>query len=108
MPESGGVDPIWNPDPRRIGSYTLVGRQITPPDLASATLLMRERHGAIPRQLGKINCQFNLYEPTGKCKDLSDFLAGWSDYVLIYSGAIVTDKDLGDRSAWDSGRRGRG
>ena len=102
LPESGGVDPIWVPDPRRIGSYTLVGRQITPPDLASATLLLRERHGAIPRQLGKINCQFNLYELTGKCKDLSDFQAGWSDYVLIYSGAIVTDKDLGDRSAWDS------
>ena len=35
----GRVDPIWNPDPRRVGQYTLVG-QITPPDLASATLLM--------------------------------------------------------------------
>ena len=103
LPESGGVDPIWVPDPRRIGSYTLVGRQITPPDLASATLLLPRaawRDPAPARQ--KINCQFNLYELTGKCKDLSDFQAGWSDYVLIYSGAIVTDKDLGDRSAWDS------
>lgn len=102
LPEAGGVDPIWVPDPRRIGQYQLVGRQITPPDLASATLIMRERHGAIPRQLGKIGCQFNLYELTGKCKDLSDFLGGWTDYVLIYAGALVTDKDLGDRSAWDS------
>ena len=63
---------------------------------------MRERHGSIPRQLGRIGCQFNLYEPTGGLQDLSDFLAGWSDCVLICSGAIVSDKDLGDRSAWDS------
>lgn len=102
LPESGGIDPIWVPNGRRIGQYTLVGRSVSPPDLASATLTMREQHGSIPRQLGAIGCQFNLYEATGKCKDLSDFTGGWTDYVLIYSGALVTDKDLGDRSAWDS------
>ena len=42
VPESGGLTDL-EPDPRRVGQYTLVGRQITPPDLASATLLMRER-----------------------------------------------------------------
>lgn len=102
LPESGGIDPIWVPDPRRQGAYKLVGRSITPPDLASATVMMLEKHGAIPRQLQKIGCLFNLYEPTGKCKDLSDFTRGWSDYVLVYSGALVTDKDLGTRTAWDS------
>jgi hypothetical protein len=101
-PESGAIDPIWVPDPRRAGQYKLVGRSITPADLAAATLVMREKHGAIPRQLQRINCAFNLYNVVGDCKDLSDFLAGWSDYVLIYSGALVTDKDLGDRQAWDS------
>lgn len=101
-PESGGVDPIWVPDPRRPGRYKLVNRSITPADLASASIVMLENHGSIPRQLGTIGCPFNAYEVTGNCKDLSDFMSGWSDYVLIYSGGIVTDKDLGDRSAWDS------
>lgn len=102
VPESGGIDPIFVPDPRRQGLYKLVGRSITPPDLASATVMMLEKHGSIPRQLQKIGCVFNLYEPTGKCKDLSDFTRGWSDYVLVYSGALVTDKDLGTRTAWDT------
>lgn len=102
VPDSGGIDPIFVPDPRKPGSYRLIGRKITPPDLASATLKLLERHGAIPRQLLQQGCQFNLYEPTGDCKDLSDFLSGWSDYVLIYSLAQVTDKDLGTRSAWDA------
>lgn len=101
-PESGGIDPLWVPDPRKVGAYRLVGRSVSPPDLASATLLMKEKHGAIPRQLQRIGCAFNLYEPTGVCKDLSDFLNGWSDYVLVYSYAEVTDKDLGDRMGWDS------
>lgn len=102
LPESGGIDPIWVPDPRRIGQYQLVGRSITPPDLASATLVLKEQHGSVPKQLGVIGCQFNMYEVTGRCKDLSDFINGWNDYVLIYAGALVTDKDLGDRTAWDS------
>lgn len=101
-PESGGIDPIWVPDPVRIGAYRLVGRSITPPDLASASLMLREKHGSIPRQLQRIGCAFNLYEPTGVCKDLSDFLRGWSDYVLVYSNALVTDKDYGTRTSFDS------
>jgi len=31
LPESGGIDPIFVPDPRRQGAYRLVGRSITPP-----------------------------------------------------------------------------
>jgi hypothetical protein len=100
--ETGGVNPIWVHDPRRQGQYRLVGRSITAPDLASATLIMREKHGVIPRQLTKIGCLFNLYEVTGACNDLSDFLSGWSDYVLIYSGCLVTKKDLGKRTSWDA------
>jgi photosystem II stability/assembly factor-like uncharacterized protein len=100
-PESGGIDPIYVHDPRRPGKYRLVGRTVSPADLPSATVVFREKHGIIPRALLK-SCPFNVYEPTGTCKDLSDFLAGWSDYVLIYAGGEVTDKDLGDRSPFDS------
>lgn len=102
LPESGGIDPVWVPDLRTAGLYRLVGRKVTPPSLAGASLHLLEKHGSIPRQLTRIGCQFNMYELTGNCTDLSDFLAGWTDYVLIYSGALVTDKDLGTRSAWDS------
>lgn len=101
-PESGGVDPVFVPDPRKAGRYKLVARSITAPDLPTATLIMHEKHGSIPRQLQRIGCPFTLYELSGQCKDLSDFLSGWSDYVLIYSGAEVTDKDLGTRTARDS------
>lgn len=102
LPETGGIDPIWVPDPNVIGRYRLVGRKQTPPALASAALHLTEKHGSIPRQLTRIGCAFNLYEATGNCADLSDFLGGWTDYVLVYSGAIVTDKDLGTRSSFDS------
>lgn len=101
-PESGGIDPLWVHDPRSVGKYRLVGSSISPADLDGATLVMREKHGSLPWQLFRFGCQFNLYEPTGNCKDLSDFIAGWSDYVLVYSGALITDKDLGDRVTFDS------
>lgn len=101
-PESGGVDPIWVPDPRRTGKYRIVGRSITPADLPTATLKLLEKRGAVPRQLTTINCPFNIYEVSSSCKDVSDFISGWTDYVLIYSYAIVDDKDLGTRGAWDS------
>lgn len=99
----GKVDPVWVPDPQRIGGYRLVARKLSPPDLAEATLVLLEKHGAIPRQLFKIKCPFNLYENIGMCKDLSDYMAGWSDYVMVYSSAIVDgSKDLGARSAFDA------
>lgn len=101
-PELGGIDPIRVQDPRRPGAYRIVGRSISPEDLPTATLTLRERHGAVPRQLRKQNCQFNLYEVVGNCGDLSDALAGWSDYVQIYSGGRVTDKSPGDRITFDS------
>lgn len=102
VPESGGVDPIRIPDPHKIGGYKLVGRKITPADLATATLKILENHNTIPRQLFKAGCPFNFYEATGKCRDLSDFLRGWESYVLVYSAGLTTEKDLGTRMAWDA------
>lgn len=98
-PESGGVDPIWVHDPRRPGKFKLVGRSRTAPDLAEATLVFLEKHGGVPRQLATLGC-FSAFELSGACGDLSDFVGGWKDYVLVYANGEVTDKDLGDRSAW--------
>lgn len=100
-PESGGIDPIWVPDPSRQTKWRLVGKSISTPDLAAADVVFREKHGVISRALLR-SCPFNLYEVTGACGQLQDFTGGWTDYVLIYSGAVVTDKDLGDRITFDS------
>lgn len=101
-PEAGGVDPIRVHDPRRPGTYRLIGRSVSPADLPTATIALREQHNAIPRALLQVGCQLNAYEVSGRCKDLSDFISGWEDYVLVYGGGIITDKDLGDRVAFDS------
>jgi photosystem II stability/assembly factor-like uncharacterized protein len=99
--DNGAVNPVWVHDPSFSGRFKLIGRTVSPPNLAKASVKMREKHGAIPRTLLKQNCKFNLYELTGTCGDLSDFVGGWSDYVLIYSNAITTTRSLGTRSAWD-------
>lgn len=102
LSETGAIDPIWVPNPNVQGKYRLAGRKYAPAALPKAGITLLEKHGAIPRQLQRIGCQFNLYEATGACNDLSDFTAGWTDYVLIYSGAITTDKSLGARTVRES------
>lgn len=101
-PVSGGISPIRVPHPTRIGQYQQVGRSVEPADFATATVEVMERHGSIPFTLADLSCPQNYYIPTGKCKDLSDFLRGWSDYIEVYSGALVTDVDLGDRTQYDA------
>lgn len=100
--DNGSVEPIYVPDPLVAGRYKIVNRSRSAPDLSEATLVLLEKHNAIPWQLFKQNCPFNVYEATGACADLSDFNAGWSDYMMIYSNMLVTSRDLGDRTAWDS------
>lgn len=99
LPEAGDITPIWVHDPRRPGKFKLVGRKKTAPDFPESTLVFLEKHGALPRQLARLGC-LTLYEPTGACKDLSDPVGGWSDYVMVYADGQAVDKDLGDRTAW--------
>lgn len=101
LPESGGVNPVWVPDPTRIGGYRLVSKTVEPQDLPEATITMLEKSGTLPRQLMTIGCSLNVYDVHGLCGDLSD-PSQWSGYKLVYGGGKVTDKDLGDRSSWDS------
>lgn len=99
IPEAGDISPIWVHDPRRPGKFKLVGRKKTAPDFPESTIVFLEKHGSLPRQLARMGC-LTVYEPTGACKDLTDPVGGWSDYVLVYADGQVMDKDLGDRSAW--------
>lgn len=101
-PIRGAVNPIRVPDPNSPGKFKIVGHSEAARDMDGATLAALERHGAIPRLLGRDQCAVNIYEMTGPCKNLSDFGSGWSDYVLIYSGGLITTVNLGDRTGWDS------
>lgn len=100
VPEFGTIDPIYAPSVYDSDEYDLIGRKINTPELPQATVTFLERHGSLPRQLQEMGC-FNLYNYVGQCKDLSDQVAGWDDYVLIYSSGMVENKNLGDRSTWD-------
>lgn len=102
-PLRGTIEPTRVPHPSRIKQFKTVGRRASAPDLPTATLHLLERHGYIPSALGAMACPFNLYSVAGKCEgqNLSDFLAGWEDFVEVYSLAEATQVDGGDRTAWE-------
>lgn len=102
IPVRGSIDPVYVHDPREVGAYVRAARTIGPPDLPTSDVMFREKHGAIPRQLLGFNCELNIYLPRGVCANLSDFDGGWSDYVLVFSRGLVTGRDLGDVSSFDS------
>lgn len=98
-PERGSISPVNMPDPSRRRAYRLVGRTEEPPDLPSYNLTLTEKHGKIPRALGRIGCEINLYLSVGRCKDPSDPDRGWEDYWHVLQGGIVSDKDHGARTS---------
>ncbi len=95
------ADPAWAPDPSNAKRFKLISRMVSAPDLAAATLTFYEKHGILPKQLFQ-QCPFSVYEVTGTCQDLSDLYAGVTDYLLIYSLGLVTDRSYGDRVTMDS------
>lgn len=101
LPEAGGFTPAFAPDPANAKRFKLISRLASAPDLPSATIMFYEKHGVLPRQLFK-QCPFSVYEVAGSCQDLSDLYNGVTDYLLIYSLAMVAEKNLGDRVTMDS------
>ncbi len=96
---SGGVDPIWVPSPRRPGSWELRGRVRAPADLPSISLEWHEYlAGGIPAVLLKQNCVTTFYEMSSRCRDLSDYNRGWDGYVMIYADGIAGEVDMGTRN----------
>lgn len=100
-PVLGDVKPMFIHDPNSVGSYKPVASMISPPDFAKADLVLSEKRGYVPRQFLAPKCNYNAYEVIGQCKDLSDFNNGWSDYVAIYPGGILTGRNFGDRTTWE-------
>ncbi len=87
-PRSGGISPINVHDPRVSGRYRRVGRTVDPSDFPSFTTQFLQKKDALPRHLTALgDCVTNFYQVVGDCKDLSDFVNGWTAYVKIMSWA---------------------
>lgn len=100
MVNSGAVEPIWVPSPRRPGTWELRGRTRQTPALPAVSLQFHEDlAGGIPRQLTKQLCPYTFYELSSRCKDLSDYNRGWGGYVMVYADGIAGPVDGGARSA---------
>lgn len=95
------IEPIRVPSPDRNEAYQNVGRKISAPDFPTANLRVLESRDTLPFQLGPLDCPFNLYLPVGKCKNPSDFAAGWESIVEIVSWAEATSVDEGARLQWE-------
>lgn len=101
-PVSGGVERIVQSDPYRLSGYSTAGKTVSPADLPSYTLTFREKKRYIPRVLMQGECPLATYEPSGECQSLADIDRGWSDYVMVYSGGLATDRNPGDRTSFDA------
>lgn len=96
---SGSVEPLWVPSPRRPGTWELKGRTRQTPALPTVSVEWMENiEGGIPRQLLKQNCAQTFYELSSRCKDLSDYNRGWGGYVMIYADGIAGPVNAGGRS----------
>lgn len=94
-PITGGRDPIRVHDPYRRagGAYKNVGETVSAPDFPGTTINFMERHGGIGRADFDGGCNNNFYESVGACKNPSDFINGWSDFVKVYSYARANSKN---------------
>lgn len=100
-PIRGGIDPMYVHSQNEIGAYDLIGRMVTPPDLPEVPITFRERAGKIPRHLLNVNCLMTAYVLTGQCESLANFDTGWSGYVKIYSGGLITDRTGTDDTSFE-------
>ena len=101
-PIRGGISPVNVHDPRQVGRYQQVADKIEAPDFASSTVQFLQRREALPEHLTTLSdCDATIYQVVGDCKDLSDFLNGWSAYIKIMSNGSVTDVEEAG-GAWDS------
>jgi hypothetical protein len=99
----GDIDPVYVHDPTTAGLRKLISRSRGAPDLPEATLMLLQKRGPLPRDLGASGCPFNVYLVVGNCGDLSDPLNGWTNgYVESYVQASPTDVDFGDRMDMES------
>ena len=101
-PVRGGIKPAYVHDPNRRNAYRLIGSSVDTPDLPSAKITFRQKHGALSWVRGDLSCPINFYELAGMCNRPDSFLTGWSDMITIYSQGLATDRSGANRTAFDS------
>jgi len=103
-PITGGRTPIRVHDPNRRagGAYRLVGETTDAPDFPSTTINFMERHSGVPREFFDAGCPNNYYESVGSCKNPSDFINGWSDFMKVYSYGRANNRDESGLTTQDS------
>jgi photosystem II stability/assembly factor-like uncharacterized protein len=100
-PVRGGITPAYVHDPQRRNAYRLIGSSVDTPDLPSASVTFRQKHGALSWVRGDLSCPVNFYELAGTCTRPDSFLTGWSDMITIYSQGLATDRSGNNRVAFD-------
>lgn len=91
-PVRGGSDPIRVHNPYRRGGYRNVGATVDAPDFDSGSINFMVKHGGISWIAGDLSCPNNFYELVGVCRRPDDFANGWTDFVVVYSGAKANDR----------------
>lgn len=73
----GDTSPVYVRSATTVDGFDLTALTRDPPDLATGSLVVMEKIGYVPRNLGKRACPIGLYLPKGDCKSLADPLSGW-------------------------------
>lgn len=84
------------------GGFKTIGITEEAADFGSVSLTLMDPHGRIPWFHQDNICPFTVYDLAGTCKDPSNFLRGWSDYLRIVSGLVVTDRSTTAPTSQDS------
>lgn len=73
----GETNPVYLRSASTIDGFDLTAITRDAPDLATGSLVVMEKIGYVPRDLGRRTCPVGLYLPKGDCKSLADPLSGW-------------------------------
>ena len=102
-PVSGGVSKInFYNESQYGGGYKTIGITEEAADFPSVSLTLMDPHGRIPWFHQDNLCPFTVYDLSGTCKDPSNFLRGWSNYMRVLSGLKPTDRSTTAPTSQDS------
>lgn len=99
-PVRGGINRNQNHDPNNYGQYITTSLTIDPPDFATNTLSWKLKLSSMSWVDYDPKCAFNVYEPSGFCRNPTDLYGGWSNEVLIYSKGLITDRSRTGNTAF--------
>lgn len=99
-PDRGSINPINVNDPRIRGLFRQIGTTIESPDIPSASITFKQKHGGVPWFRFRLNCPINVYESEGLCNDPSDPFNGWQTLNILSRG-LSGDKTYQGRTPFD-------